>query len=581
VVTGSLAATALRRLATLLDLHGEPRDVVQGCLDAARLAAARSDSELPDLATRESVVAPARTVLAELLEHGSAPTLDGLEERTPEGLLEMLRIPGLGPAKVRAIHAGLDIESMQELEAAARDGRLAALPRFGERTAERVRQGLATLRENGAPVLLDHGRAEAARLVAALNTLTGVRSVHVAGALRRSMETVTTIDLVVETDELPELLGAMLSSLRGATVLEGSGSARSPFRVRFAGGLPVTVRVARPSQVAVAMLLATGSDAHVQAVRQALATAGLQIVGFGLHDREGQLVALADEGAVYRAAGLSFVPPELREDASDVALAAAGRLPQLVELHDVTGVLHCHSHYSDGGPQIVDIAAAARERGWQYLGISDHSQSAYSAGGLTRDAIARQHEEIDLLNAQYAASGLSFRVLKGIEADILPCGRVDYDAITLDRFDYVIGSIHTRFGMNEVQMTERVLKALDDKHLTMLGHPTGRLLLTREPFPIDMHAVIAKAGEVGVAVELNADPHRLDIDWRWCRVAKALGARVAIGPDAHTISGLDNVALGVAMARKGGLEARDVFNAMPMGEVLSVARARSPSTVAA
>lgn len=580
-MTGSLAATALRRLATLLDLHGESRELVQGCLDAARAATTRSAEELRALAAEVTLVAPARTVIEELLEHGSAPTLDGLEERTPEGLLEMLRIPGLGPAKVRAIHLGLDIESIQELEAAARDGRLAAMPRFGARTAERVRQGLASLRESGAPILLDHGRAEAARLTTALRGLAGVRDVHVAGAVRRSMETVTTIDLVVESEELPELIGALLSSLRGATVLEGSGSARSPFRVRCDGGLPVTVRVARPSQLAVALMLATGSDAHVQAVRQALAQRGFQIVGFAIHDAAGRVVALPDEIALYQLAGLSFVPPELREEPSDVALAAEGRLPQLVELHDLTGVLHCHSHYSDGGPQIVDIAAAARDRGWQYLGISDHSQSAYSAGGLTRDAIARQHDEIDALNATYAASGSRFRVLKGIEADILPCGRVDYDAITLDRFDYVIGSIHTRFGMNEVQMTDRVLKALDDPHLTMLGHPTGRLLLTREPFPIDMHAVIAKAGAVGVAVELNADPHRLDIDWRWCRVAKALGARVAIGPDAHTIAGLDNVALGVAMARKGGLEVGDVFNALPMDAVLAAARARSPSPILA
>jgi DNA polymerase (family X) len=581
-VTGPLAATALRRLATLLDLHGESRAVVQGCLDAARLANARDDAGLAELAEVGSpLVEPAQAVLRELLLHGSAPTLDDLEERTPEGLLEMLRIPGLGPAKVRAIHAGLDIESMQELEAAARDGRLAALPRFGERTADRVRQGLAALRESGSPVLLDHGRAEAQRVRQALGALSDVREVHVAGAVRRAMETVSTIDLVVESDALPELIASRLAGLRGATLLEGSGSARSPFRVRLEGGLPVTVRVAKPSQCAVALFLATGSDAHVQAVRTALAAQGLQLVGFGVQDREGRSITLSDEAALYRAAALQFVPPELREEASDVAQAAAGTLPRLLEVEDLTGVLHCHSHYSDGGPQIADIAAAAQRRGWQYLGISDHSQSAYSAGGLTRDAIVRQHDEIEALNARLADSGQRFRVLKGIEADILPCGRVDYDAITLDRFDYVIGSIHTRFGMNEQQMTDRVLKALDDPHLTMLGHPTGRLLLTREPFPIDMHAVIAKAGEVGVAIELNADPHRLDIDWRWCRVAKAVGAKVAIGPDAHTIAGLDNVALGVLMARKGGLEARDVFNAMGMADVLSAARARAHPAVAA
>jgi DNA polymerase (family 10) len=252
----------------------------------------------------------------------------------------------------------------------------------------------------------------------------------------------------------------------------------------------------------------------------------------------------------------------------DAALRDA--IPSLVEYDDIRGVLHCHSTYSDGTASIAELVEAARRRGWSYLGISDHSESAFYAGGLKREAVLAQHEEIDRINAKLDG----FRVLKGIEADILPDGRIDYDESLLERFDYVIGSIHSRFSMNGAQMTERVLAALDDPHLTILGHPTGRLLLTREPYAIDLDAVIEKAGERGVAIELNADPHRLDLDWRHCPAAKRSGAKIEIGPDAHSTNALDNVHIGIGIARKGWLEAGDVLNAMSADDVLEHAARR-------
>ena len=267
---------------------------------------------------------------------------------------------------------------------------------------------------------------------------------------------------------------------------------------------------------------------------------------------------------------LDFVAPELREGLGEVATSAAHGLPELIRTGDIHGVLHCHSHFSDGEASIADLAQAARARGWAYLGVSDHSQSAFYAGGLDRESIVRQHAEIDAVNATFT----DFRVLKGVEADILPCGRVDYDEATLDSFDYVIASVHSRFGMNEQQMTDRVLKAMDDPHVTIIGHPTGRLLLTREPFAINLDAVLEKAGAVGVAMELNADPHRLDLDWRYLRSAKTHGAKIEIGPDAHAVAGLDNIELGVAMARKGWLAAGDVLNALPLDQFRDVVRTR-------
>ncbi|HEY0931117.1 MAG TPA: PHP domain-containing protein, partial [Gemmatimonas sp.] len=342
----------------------------------------------------------------------------------------------------------------------------------------------------------------------------------------------------------------------------------------------VDLHCVRPEQFVLAWWRATGSTAHVKEITDLATQRGFALAGDELRDREGTVIVIDDEAALYARLGLAFVPPELREATGEVPAAADNQLPDLVTEQDLVGALHCHSQYSDGGATIEQMAAAARARGLRYLGVSDHSQSNTYAGGLARDAILQQHDEIDQLNARYATDGVDFRVLKGIEADILPCGRVDYDAAFLDRFDFVIGSIHSRYGMNAKQMTDRVLKALDDPHLTILGHPTGRLLLTREPYAIDLDAVIEKAGIVGVAVELNADPHRLDIDWRACRVAREHGTLVSIGPDAHSPQGFENLELGVATARKGWLSSSNVLNARSADDVLAFARARRASLIA-
>jgi DNA polymerase (family X) len=245
-------------------------------------------------------------------------------------------------------------------------------------------------------------------------------------------------------------------------------------------------------------------------------------------------------------------------------------LPALLTLSDIRGVLHCHSHYSDGKASIGEMAQAAKERGWSYIGITDHSQAAFFAGGLSREAVRAQHDEIDELNATLDG----FRVLKGIEADILADGQVDYGDELLDEFDFVVGSIHSRFSMDRTTMTDRVLRALDDPRLTILAHPTGRLLLSRDPYALDIDAVLEKAAALGVAVELNADPHRLDLDWRHLQTAKRLGVTIEIGPDAHSTRGLDNMEVGVGIARKGWLERADVLNARSADDVVAFARAR-------
>lgn len=564
------AAHLLHEIVALLELQGEDPTVPAPYADAARSLAATDVRPLDELLKRDRrrFAPEVVEVLEDLKATGESTLLDQLRESTPEGLFEMMRVPGLGPSRIRRIHEGLGLDTLQELEDAARDGRLAKLPRFGARTAEQVLRGIAWLKESGAQVLLPHGRAEAERMLAAVRRLPGVVRAELAGAVRRHAETVREVEIVAACARDPQAVAALFA--RSPGVRDSVGSGTREVSIRFDDGMRLLLHCVAPEEFAITWFRCTGSEAHVAEVAARAAARGLALGAHDLRDAAGAPVALPDEHALYAAAGLPWLPPELREGLGEVGAAAGGTLPRLIELADIRGVLHCHSQYSDGGATIAELAAEARRRGWGYLGISDHSQSAFYAGGLTAESLARQHEEIDAINASFS----DFRVLKGVEADILPCGRIDYPVEVLDRFDYVIASVHSRFGMNAVQMTDRVLKAFEDPHMAVLGHPTGRLLLTREPYAIDMEAVLARAGELGVAVELNADPHRLDLDWRLVRRARHHGARVEIGPDAHSLDGLDNMALGIGMARKGWLAAGDVINTREADEVVAFATRR-------
>ena len=499
---------------------------------------------------------------SELLATGRSSALDELREQVPPGLAEMLRIPGLGAAKVRQIHDSLAIASLADLEAAAGDGRLAALPRFGTKTAENVRRGIASLRRASGLRLFHHAWDESEavrRALAGLEDGSALR-VEMAGAVRRRCEVIGALELVAVHAEpaARETLVRRLGQAPGVTEITGR---EGRVTLRFASGTLVDVLLTTPDRFGLDWIRATGSSAHVAGLESRARAMGVSLSA-----------PFPDEPSLYRTLGLAWVPPELREGNGELEAAARGDggLPRLVDRSDMRGLLHCHSNYSDGTVTIADWAAACRAAGYEWVGITDHSKSTPYGGGLGTEDVARQHLEIDAVNAR--ASGL--RVLKGVEADILADGTLDYGPDVLDRFDFVIGSIHSRFGMSEAEMTRRVLAAMDDPHLTILGHPTGRLLLQREPYAIDLEQVLAKAAARVIAVEVNADPHRLDLDWRMVRRGRELGVTFSIGADAHSTGGMTNVAVGLGIARKGWLEPDQVLNTRDAEAFLTFARAR-------
>ena len=568
------AAHTLMQIAEFLELAGTDRYRSRAYRSAAKAVLDLATDDIRPLVSSGELqkvrgIGPATFgVLKELAESGSSTYLERLSEDAPEGLLELLRVPGLGLSKIRQVHDALGIDSVDELERAANDGRLAALKGFGQRTAEKIARSIATLRTAGNAVIYPSAVIEAARLLTAVRTHPDVMRAEVAGSIRRRVEIARDVDIVAGCEGDPRDVAGAFARAPGVRAVSGEGTAH--ITITFVDRARLDLFCVPLESFAVAWWRATGAPAHMEDVLQRLAAHGIALDGDRLTSARGAPIAVPDEESLYAAAGLPWIEPELREGRNEVHTAESGRLPRLLELARIRGVLHCHSTWSDGTATIAQMARAAQDRGWSYLGVTDHSESAFYAGGLSREEIVRQHEEIDALNAEMT----DFRILKGIEADILADGRVDYDAEVLDTFDYVIGSVHSRFRMDGSAMTERVLRALDDPHLTILGHPTGRLLLTREPYPVDMHAVLEKAAEVNAAVELNADPHRLDMDWRNCRMAKELGVTVEIGPDAHSTNGLDVMEIGIGIARKGWLEESDVLNTRDVADVLAFAERR-------
>jgi DNA polymerase (family 10) len=491
-----------------------------------------------------------------LVNTGKLPYYDALRASLPPGLLEILRIPSVGPKKARQLYETLHIASLEELEAACQADKLLDLPGFGTKTQQKILEGIAFLSRHRGRLLFSEALGPARELLRALEACPAVTRASLAGSVRRRMETVRDLDLVAASARPGD---AMACFTRHPLVLEVLASGETKATVRLRGGLAVDLRVVPDDDFPCALHHLTGSKDHNIALRALAQRNGYKISEWGLFRGE-ERIPVRDEADLFKAFGLAFIPPELRENRGELEAAAEGRIPRLLEDHDIRGILHMHTEWSDGIPTLEEYARRARDLGVEYLAVTEHSPSAAYAGGLSPAEIERQIAEIAAVNRKIRG----VTILSGIEVDILPDGSLDLPASLLARLDVVIASVHSQFAMPEAEMTRRICRAFENPHLDIFGHPTGRLLLEREGYAVDLEAVLACAKRHGVAIELNAHPDRLDLDWRHLPRAKELGVRIAIGVDAHQLSGLDDIAYGVGIARKGWLSKEDVLNALPL-----------------
>ena len=552
----------LERIAAYLELKGENAFRVRAYQTAARAVSGFTDDFAEAAASGQLAelggIGPATLQIAvEVLATGRATLLDDLRKETPSGLVDMMQISGLGVAKIRQIHERLGIRTLSELEEAAKDGRLASLPRFGPKTAQKVLKSLQFLKRVGEFRLFHHARAEAQTLLPALRKLPGVSRAEIVGGIRRRREVIENMEFLIELDGSWNALVDRLDSL--VDVTEFASETEGMITIKFGSGSVASLCTSPPDEMGFHMVRTTGSAEHLEALAHRGQDLGLSWTESGvvLH---GDKIDCPTEEDVYAAFELEWIPPELREGLGEIEAAAQGGLPQLLDAADLRGFIHCHSDYSDGTSTVRDWAIAARDAGYEYVGITDHSEAATYAGGLFCDNVKDQHEEIDRANAELEG----IIVLKGIEVDILQDGSLDYTPEIRSSFDFVIASLHSRFNQDRETITKRILRAMDDPNMAILGHPTGRLLLSRDPYPMDLDAIFSKAAECGIAIEINADPQRLDLDWRFVRRAVAQGVKISIGADAHNVSGMTNMDLGIGIARKAWLAPSDVLNALPL-----------------
>ncbi|MGV3527014.1 MAG: DNA polymerase/3'-5' exonuclease PolX [Candidatus Sericytochromatia bacterium] len=484
-----------------------------------------------------------------------------LRARIPDGLLEMLQISGLGPKKVKAIYDQLGIATLGELEYACQENRLVSMKGFGAKTQDNVLKGLELLKSRQGQFLYPFALAQAERLLAQLRGDTRLAQVALAGSLRRRKEVVKDLDLVASC--APELREAIMADFAaGPEVSEVVGQGLTKSTVRLQSGLSADLRLVSPVEFPHVLLHMTGSKEHNTALRGLAKEQGLKINEYGLFQGEERLDC-ADEAAIFERLGLPWIAPELRENQGEIDWAQKGQLPALISDGDLKGVFHAHSTWSDGAHTLAEMVKACQARGFEYLGITEHSQSAVYAHGLEIERVQAQWAEIDALNATLDG----FQVFKGIEVDILPDGQLDYDDALLEGFDFVIASVHSRFKMEPDEMTARILRAAAHPAVTMLGHLTGRILLAREGYPVDVEAVIDACAANGTLIELNAHPSRLDLDWRYGAYARARGLKTAINPDAHSTEGFDDLRYGVGIARKAGFGPADVLNTLTLSEL--------------
>ncbi|HEY2092128.1 MAG TPA: PHP domain-containing protein [Thermoanaerobaculia bacterium] len=476
-------------------------------------------------------------IVSELVTTGGSRYLEELREQYPPGIFELLRIPTLGLKKIGILHATLGISNLEELEAAAHDGRIAKLKGFGAKTQEKILENIATAKSRTSQFLLPVGIETGESIREQLAAIDEISDAEVTGSVRRRLEVVRNVNIAIAAKDPERAIAAIrkrgvIDRIEEVDELTLRGVARDE--------IEVLLHLSKPDDFGATVLRTTGSKEFVEAF--------------------GKLPKAKTEHDVFERAAVPFVDPELREDAS--ALAKKKRV-KLIEPTDLRGTFHIHTTFSDGRNSVLEMLSAARDRGWEYAGLSDHSKNAFYARGLTEEDLKRQHAEIRTQEKVVEP----MRVFRGTEADILNDGAIDYGHKTLPMFDFVVASVHSRFGMEKDEMTARLLRALDDPFVTFLGHLTGRLLLSRQGYTFDFDKILDRAAERGVIIEINGSPRRLELDWRQIRRAVDRGVVLSIHPDAHSTRELTYVISGTWVARKGGLSAKHLFNTRPVDEV--------------
>ena len=567
-------AGVLEDIATLLEIKGENPFKSNAYRNAARTIETL-EKPLEDFQVVEDFrglkgigVSIAEKILA-LLKEGRLPYYEQLKASIPSGLIDMLSIPGFGPKKVRAVYENLGVSTVGELEYACHENKLVELAGFGAKTQENILKGIEYLKKSQGRFYLHEALHPARELCAAIQKVGGLKNIEIAGSLRRFNDAVKDIDILASAENPHAVMDAFVSHLLVESVINRGDTKCS---VRLINGINADLRVVSEPQFPYALMYFTGSKAHNVALRGRALKMGYKLNEYGLFPRDSETSEfLGSEKEVFKKLGLAFIPPELREDRGELEAAESGSIPRLVEMSDIKGIFHVHTPYSDGLASIREYADECLKRGFEYLGVSDHSRSATYANGLSPERIQKQGEEIDALNKKIK----NFRIFKGIESDILSDGSLDYPDEVLKNLDFVIASIHSGFKKSKEEMTRRLIKAIENPYTTMLGHPTGRLLLAREGYEVDMEEVIRAAAQNGKIIELNANPYRFDIDWRLIRKAVDSGVLISINPDAHRLDYLDYTSLGAGMARKGWSEARHIFNTRSAKEVEEYFKKRS------
>lgn len=504
---------------------------------------------------------------------GKIEVLESLRKRIPEGIIQWLNISGLGPKNIAKIHKELGISTIEELKEACHDGSVAALEGLGEKSAQKILKSIEWMEQFDERCRLDEATEIARPMFDFLKNKEGVEYIEIAGSLRRAKETIGDIDILIGAEK--KYIEAIFDDfVNHELVVEVLGRGDTKSSIRTQEGRQVDLRIVKPKEFPAALMYFTGSKEHNVVMRQRARERGMSLNEYGLFklNDEGntdfdQPIDYQSETDIYKKLDLHFVPPELREDRGEFEYFEKHEKMELVTDEDIKGVIHAHTTYSDGKYSIRQMAEACIERGYEYLGLTDHSQTAAYAGGLTVDEIKQQWEEVNRLNEEFKENGTNFRIFKGIESDILSDGSLDYENDILEGFDFVIASVHNGLDMPKTKMMERFRNAIKNPYTRIVGHPTGRLLLKRDGSDLDMNELVELAAEYNTAIEINANPQRLDLDWRHGNKAREVGLMSSINPDAHSTNGIDYISYGVHIARKGKFEKERILNTKSADEV--------------